>query len=76
MRFVFFFVFFFLIVEYYCFCLPGCRVGWILNVVEIIDNMVVEKYQILVPVSVLWVGLQKSTQLKLGCEKYFRKVTY
>lgn len=42
-----FFVFFSFIVGYCCFCLPRYRVGWILNVVEIIDNMVVEKYQIL-----------------------------
>jgi len=41
-----FFVFFSFIVGYCCFCLPRYRVGWISNVVEIIDNMVVEKIQI------------------------------
>jgi hypothetical protein len=29
-----------------------------------------------VPVSVLWAGLEKSYYLKLGCEKFFSRVTY
>jgi hypothetical protein len=31
---------------------------------------------LVVPVSVLWVGLQKRYITELECEKYFRKVTY
>jgi hypothetical protein len=38
--------------------------------------VLVVSYLFAVPVSVLWVGLEKRKQVKLGCEKYVFKVTY